>query len=133
MNLRLLVEKMRQMLGDQWGGVECAGPGMSYPSLSSMEEGLTEAATPPLPRRAKASALGNGRKRCLVPNMEGGTVIYSRETLDARKSFYICPPDELRKEVPTPESFLIRTALAHSRQGIMVVPLLSCDSLVMVT
>lgn len=117
MNLRLLVEKMGQMLGDQWGGVECAGPGMSCPFLSSMEEGLIEAATPPLPRRATASVLGNGRKRCLVPNSEGGTVIYGRETLDARKSFYICPPDELGEEVPSPESCLIRTASAVVARG----------------
>lgn len=60
-------------------------------------------------------------------------VIYRRETLDARTSFYICPPDELVKDVPSPESFLIRTALACSHQGIAVVPLLSCDLLVMVT
>lgn len=105
MNLRLLVEKMGQMLGDQWGGVECAGPGMSCPFLSSMEEGLIEAATLPLPRRATAGVLGNGRKRCLVPNSEGGTVTYRRETLDARKSFYICPPDELGKRFPVPNPF----------------------------
>lgn len=95
--------------------------------------GRTEAATPPFPGRATSSMLGNGRKRCLVPNMEGGTVIYRHETLDARKSFYICPPDELGEEVPSPGSFLIRTASACSHQGIVVVPLLSCDSLVMVT
>lgn len=77
--------------------------------------------------------LGNGRKRRLVPNTEGGTVIYRQEALDARKSFYICPPDELSEEVPSPESFLIRTALSRSHQGITVVPLLSCDLLVMVT
>ena len=98
-----------------------------------MEEGLTEAATPPLPRRAIANALGNGRKRCMIPNTEGGMVIYRHETLDACKSFYICPPDELGEEVPRPKSFLIRRASARSCQGITVVPLLSCDLLVMVT
>lgn len=105
---------------------------MSCPSFSSMEKGLIEAATLPV-SRATASTLGNGRKRSLVPNTEGGVVIYRHETLDARKSFYICAPDELRKGVPSPESFLIRTASARSRQRIVVVPLLSCDSLVMVT
>lgn len=95
--------------------------------------GRTEAATPPFPGKATSSMLGNERKRCLVPNMERGTVIYRHETLDTRKSFYICPPDELREEVPSPVSFLIRTASACSHQGIVVVPLLSCDSLVMVT
>lgn len=45
---------MGQMLGDHWGRVECAGPGMSCPSLCSMEDGLIEVATPPLPRRATA-------------------------------------------------------------------------------
>lgn len=114
---------MGQMLEDQWGGVECAGPGMSCPSLSSMEEALIEVVTPPLPRRTTASMLWNGRKRCLVPSMvEGGTVIYRRETLDARKSFYICPPDELEEEAPSHKSFLIRTVLARSHQGIMVCP-----------
>lgn len=106
---------------------------MSCPPLCSLEEGLIEAATPPLPRRATASVLGNGRRRCLVPNTEGGMVIYRRQTLDARKNLYICPPDELRAEVSSPESFLIRTALACSRQGLALDPLLSCDSLVMVT
>lgn len=75
MNLCLQVEKMRQMLGDPWGGVECVGPGMSCPSLSSKEEGLIEAATPPLPRRVAASMFGNGRKRCPVPDMEEGMLM----------------------------------------------------------
>lgn len=37
MNLCLLEEKVRQMLGDWWEDVKCAGPGMSCPSLSPME------------------------------------------------------------------------------------------------
>lgn len=37
MNLCLLEEKVRQMLGDWWGDVKYAGPGMSCPSLSSTE------------------------------------------------------------------------------------------------
>lgn len=65
--------------------------------------------------------------------MEEGMVINRHETLNACKSFYICPPDELREEVPSPSSFLIRAASACFHQGIMVVPLVSCDSLVMVT
>lgn len=102
---------------------------MFRPSLSS-KEGQRQ----PLlfPGRATSSILGNGRKRCLAPDTEGGMVIHRHETLDARKSFYICAPDELREAVPSPGSFLIRTALACSHQGIVVVPLLSCDSLVMV-
>lgn len=95
--------------------------------------GRTEAATPTFPGRTISSILGNRRRRCLVPNIEGGVVIHRHKTLDARKSFYICPPDEIREEVLSPGSFLIRTASACSHQGIMVVPLLSCDSLVMVT
>lgn len=78
-----------------------------YPALSS----------PLFPGRATSSILGNGRKRCLAPNREGGMVIHRHETLDARKSFYICAPDELREEVPSPGFFLIRTALACFSPG----------------
>lgn len=105
------------MLGDQWESVEWAGPGMSCPSLPSMVEGLIKAATNRLARKATASMLGNGRKRCLLPAMEGGTVTYRRETLDARKSVYICPPDELREELPSPESFLIKTVFGQFWPG----------------
>lgn len=101
--------------------------GMSSLSLCSVEGQTESAATPPLPRRTTASMPGNGRKICLLPNTEEGMVIYRHETLDARKSFYICPPDELAEEVPGPESSLIRTASARSHQGSVVVPILSCD------
>lgn len=104
---------------------------MSCPSLFSTEG--QRQPSPLFPRRDTSSMLGNGRKRYLVPNMERGMVIHRHETPCARKSFYICPPDELGEEVPSPRSFLIRTASACPHQAIVVVPLLSCDSLVMVT
>lgn len=37
MNLCLLEERVRKMLGDWWGDVKFAGPGISCPSLSSTE------------------------------------------------------------------------------------------------
>ena len=61
------------MLGDQQGGVECAEPGgnvFPFPLLHGRRTG--RGSHPSLPGRTTASMCGNGSKRCLVPNTEGG-------------------------------------------------------------
>lgn len=99
---------------------------------SSIGGGLVEAPSSSLPRRAEGTVVGNGR-RCLLPNMEGWAVVCKHEMLDARKRCYICPPDELREEVPSAGSFLIRAALAPSHQGTVPACSLPCDVPVVVT
>lgn len=118
------------MLGHWWRDVTFAGPGMSCPSLSSTEG------------QRQLPLLFLGELHLAYLGMGGGGVwsqiwregwLFTGMRLWMHASFYICPPDELRKWVLSPGSFLIRTTSACSHQGIMVVPLLSCDSLVMVT
>lgn len=48
------------------------------------------------------------------PKYGGRDINDRRETLAALESFYMCPPDGLREEVPSPESFLIMMASARS-------------------
>lgn len=102
------------------------------PFPSCIGGGLVGAPSPSLPRRAEGTVVGNGR-RCLLPSMEGWAVVCKHEMLDARERCYICPPDELREEVPSAGSFLIRAALAPSHQGTVPACSLPCDVPVVVT
>lgn len=77
------------------------------------------AAGPNSPSRAEGSEVGS-RRRSLVPDRWGWVVMREHEMRDARERLYICPPDELREALPGAGSFLIRTALAPSRQGIVL-------------
>lgn len=105
---------------------------MSCPSLSSMEKGLIEAATLPVSELQPAHLGMGGREARSQIRREGWLFTGTRLWMHARVFTYV-PQMNSGKEVPSPESFLIRTASARSCQWILVVPLLSCDSLVMVT
>jgi len=109
---------------------------MCSPSLCSMAEGRVEAATLLYRGGLRPACVGTGVRGAWSQIRREGRRegwIFAGVRLDARKRFYICPPDELAEEVPGPESFLIRRALACSCEGIMIVPFLSCDSRVVVT